>query len=313
MAKIRIGLVGVGKIARDQHIPVIRASADFELAACASLHGCVDGIANFATLEGMLAGCPDLDAVVICSQPQMHYEAARLSLLAGKHVFMEKPPCSTTAQLEQLSSLARDRHKTLFQTWHLRHAPRVDDAKRWLKSRKIRGGRVIWKEDVRFWHPGQTWIWQAGGYGVFDPGINAISILTKILPEPVFVAKADLFFPENCDSPIAANLLFRTDNGTEIPAEFDFLYTGEGQWDIELETDDGKLALTAAATVMSVDGQERSFPPNRDGLHVEYAPLYRHFAELVASEQSEVDATPYLLVADAFLVGKRTTVPRFEG
>ncbi len=312
MAKIRVGLVGVGKIARDQHIPVIRASADFELVACTSQHSRVDGVVNFPTLEEMLAGSPELDAVVICSQPQLHYETARRALLAGKHVFMEKPPCSTTAQLDRLAALARDGHKTLFQTWHLRHAPRVDDAKRWLRSRKIRGGRVVWKEDVRFWHPGQTWIWRAGGYGVFDPGINAISILTKILPEPVFVEKADLYFPENCDSPVAANLLFRTDGGTEIPAEFDFLYTGEGQWDIELETDRGRLALTEAATVMSVDGRKQEFPPSRDGVHVEYAPLYRHFAELVASEQSEVDATPFRLVADAFLVGKRTTVDRFE-
>ena len=88
MAKIRVGLVGVGKIARDQHIPVIRASADFELVACASLHSHVDGVVNFPTLEEMLAGSPELDAVVICSQPQLHYESARRSLLAGKHVFM---------------------------------------------------------------------------------------------------------------------------------------------------------------------------------------------------------------------------------
>ena len=42
---------------------------------------------------------------------------------------------------------------------------------------------VTWKEDVRHWHPGQQWIWEAGGFGVFDPGINALSIVTKIMPD----------------------------------------------------------------------------------------------------------------------------------
>ena len=43
-------------------------------------------------------------------------------------------------------------------------------------------GRIIWKEDVHHWHPGQRWIWEPGGFGVFDPGINALSVLTEILP-----------------------------------------------------------------------------------------------------------------------------------
>ena len=94
MAKIRVGLVGVGKIAQDQHIPVIRANHDFELAACAS-HGChVENVANFATIEEMLASCP-LDAVAIATPPQAHYEAAKRALLAGKHLLLEKPPCTT--------------------------------------------------------------------------------------------------------------------------------------------------------------------------------------------------------------------------
>ncbi|MFX8453540.1 hypothetical protein ABTL48_21335, partial [Acinetobacter baumannii] len=72
--------------------------------------------------------------------------------------------------------------------------------------RQIKSVHVIWKEDVRVWHPGQTWIWEPGGLGVFDPGINALSILTRILPKPVFVTAAELAFPSNCQSPIAANL-----------------------------------------------------------------------------------------------------------
>ncbi len=50
---------------------------------------------------------------------------------------------------------------------------------------------------MRQWHPNQEWIWQAGGLGVFDPGINALSIITHILPRALFITKATLEFPEN--------------------------------------------------------------------------------------------------------------------
>ena len=43
---MRVGTVGVGKIARDQHIPVLRANSAFELVASASRNTAVDGIAN---------------------------------------------------------------------------------------------------------------------------------------------------------------------------------------------------------------------------------------------------------------------------
>ena len=49
-------------------------------------------------------------------------------------------------------------------------------------------------------------IWQAGGLGVFDPGINALSILTHILPDRLAIQDAELSYPTNCQTPIAARL-----------------------------------------------------------------------------------------------------------
>ena len=97
--------------------------------------------------------------------------------------------------------------RVLFTTWHSQYAG-VDEAKKALAGRTVRRLLVTWKEDVHRWHPGQTWIWEAGGFGVFDPGINALSIVTKILPAPIFVRKADLQFPSNAEAPIAASLTF---------------------------------------------------------------------------------------------------------
>ena len=55
--RLRIGLLGIGKIARDQHIPALNANPRFDLAACASrnAHG-RSASPNFPDLDTMLAG-----------------------------------------------------------------------------------------------------------------------------------------------------------------------------------------------------------------------------------------------------------------
>src|SRR3546814_6448955 len=60
---------------------------------------------------------------------------------------------------------------------------------------------IVWKEDVRRWHPGQQWIWEAGGFGVLDPGINALSIATRILPRHFYLRDGLPEIPANRAAP----------------------------------------------------------------------------------------------------------------
>jgi predicted dehydrogenase len=302
---LRIGLVGIGKIARDQHIPALAANGRFALAACASRHAHIDGVQNFPDLESMLAAVPDLQCISICTPPQAHFEAALLALRAGKHVMLEKPPAANVRQIQLLAEEASHRELTLFQTWHSRFAAGVDAAREWMRTRPPTGGRITWKEDVHFWHPGQRWIWEPGGFGVFDPGINALSLLTEILASEVCVESATLEFPENQQSPIAAALLLRTADGVHIEAEFDFRQKGEQSWDIELQTRSGDLRLSRGGAALAIDGKTVTL---HDGLAGEYPRLYQRFADLCESGASEVDIRPFQLVADAFLVGARQMV-----
>jgi len=302
---LRIGLVGIGKIARDQHIPALAADGRFELAACASRHARVDGVANYADLESMLAAEPDLHCISICTPPQAHFDAALLALRAGKHVMLEKPPAANVRQVELLAEEALRRKLSLFQTWHSRFAAGVDTAREWLRTRPLVGGRIVWKEDVHFWHPGQRWIWEPGGFGVFDPGINALSLLTEILPTELCVERATLEFPENQQSPIAARLRLQTADGAAIEAEFDFRQKGEQSWDIDLQTGGGNLRLSRGGAGLAIDGNTVMLD---EGMAGEYPRLYQRFARLCESGASEVDIRPFQLVADAFLVGERRSV-----
>jgi D-galactose 1-dehydrogenase len=303
---LRIAIVGFGKIARDQHVGAIAAVPGAMLAAVASRNASLPGLPHFATVEELLEKGPPIDAVSLCTPPQVRRAQTAAALAAGKHVMLEKPPGTGVAELDPLIAMAIEARRTLFATWHSRHAPAVEPARQWLAARRIKSVHINWKEDVRVWHPGQAWIWEPGGLGVFDPGINALSILTRILPKPVFVTAAELAFPANCQAPIAANLTLTDIDGLTITAEFDFRQTGPQSWDILADTDQGRLTLSGGGRRMAIDGKTVA-----EAADEEYRELYRRFVALAATGASDVDLAPLRLVADSFLLGRRTIVEPF--
>jgi D-galactose 1-dehydrogenase len=303
---IRVAIVGLGKIARDQHISAIAGTAGIELAAIVSRNASINDIRHFATLDELLDRVPDIDAVALCTPPQGRQALAAAALKAGKHVLLEKPPGATVSELTPLIAEARQTGHTLFATWHSRFAPAVEPARAFLAGRQIRSVVVEWKEDVRVWHPGQAWIWEPGGLGVFDPGINALSILTRILPRPFFLTEAELSYPGNRATPIAANLVFSDGSGLPILAEFDWRQTGPQTWDIRVETDAGRLTLSCGGSRLVHD--DRTLV---DEQQAEYRGIYQRFVELITSRVSDVDLSPLLHVADAFMLGRRRDVEPF--
>lgn len=307
MKPIRIAVVGMGKIARDQHLPSIAGNDAFLLAATVSPHGQgVDGIAHYDSLDALLAEGPRVDAVALCTPPQMRYDLAAQAIARGVHVFLEKPPGATLAEVAALDDQARTAGVTLFAAWHSRFAAGVAPARAWLAERRINRVSIVWREDVRVWHPGQAWIWEPGGLGVFDPGINALSIATHILPRPFFLKTATLTIPANRAAPIAADLAFRDIAGAEIVMDLDWRQTGPQSWDISVDTDAGTLKLSNGGAVLALPtGTERSED-------AEYPGLYAHFATLIGDRRSDVDTDPLRLVADAFLRGRREMSEAFE-
>ncbi|MBN6149983.1 Gfo/Idh/MocA family oxidoreductase [Xanthomonas sp. AmX2] len=304
---LRIAVVGIGKIARDQHLPTIAARDDVELVATVSRHASVDEVPTYTTLHEALAAHPQIEAVVLCTPPIGRHAQAHEALAAGRHVFLEKPPAATLSEIEDLRRQAQRVDRTLFTSWHSRCAAGVAPAQRWLADKQVRRAHIAWKEDIRQWHPGQDWILAPGGMGVFDPGINALSIATRILPRPFALREAELHMPENRQAPLYAALSFVDTAQAPVTAELDFLQTGPQRWDIEVETDEGVLRLSEGGAKLSIDGQAQQVGPSD-----EYAGLYRRFVELVRAGESEVDVTPFVHVADAFMLGARQAMPPFE-
>ena len=207
----KIAIIGLGKIAIDQHVPSILANEDFELAAIVSgRRATVHDLPSFRTQEELYEAMPDVKLVAICTPPAGRFETTRTALRAGRDVLIEKPPAATLGEIAELAAIATAERRVLFTTWHSRFNPAVEEARRRLAGRRLQRLEVDWREDVRRWHPGQAWIWEAGGFGVFDPGINALSIVTEIMPEAIFVAAAKLEVPANRQTPIGAEITFQT-------------------------------------------------------------------------------------------------------
>ena len=306
---MEIALVGIGKIARDQHVPAIAASPDWELGATVSRAGRVEGVPAYDDLDRMLAAHGEIRVVSLCLPPVPRFDHAARAIRAGRHVMLEKPPGATLSECHALIDLARHHRVSLFATWHSREAAMVAPARAWLADKRLRRLRVTWKEDVRRWHPGQDWIWEPGGLGVFDPGINALSIVTAILPDPIHLTSAVLQMPANRQAPIAADLRFAHPGGAEVTAAFDWRQDGDQTWTIEAETDAGTLTLLDGGARLVLDGAERAVEGG--ALVGEYPRLYARMAQLVAAGGSDVDLAPMRHVADAFLLGRRETVAAF--
>ncbi|PHQ85417.1 MAG: D-galactose 1-dehydrogenase [Thalassobium sp.] len=305
---MKIVLVGIGKIARDQHVPAIANSADWNLAATVSRAGTVDDVPAYTNIDTMLAENPEIRAVSLCLPPVPRFAYAKAALLAGRHVMLEKPPGATLAEVHALAALAQTQGSTLFTTWHSRMAQGVAQAKALLAGKSVIKGHITWKEDVRRWHPGQDWVFAAGGMGVFDPGINALSILTEILPAPVHLQDARLDVPENCQTPIAAQLTFS--NG--ITADFDWRQEGPQNWDMWIETTENRVELSEGGSKINVDGRDITGEAAGASLLGEYPALYARMADLVRTGASDIDLSPMVHVADAMTLGKRVSLPAFH-
>ena len=309
---LEIAIVGLGKIARAQHVPAILANPAFRLCAVVDPAASLPGVPAYTGLADLFAAQPDCAAVALCTPPDVRCDLARQALAAGRHVLLEKPPAPSVTLAQTLHRAAEQAGRTLFATWHSRFAPLVEPARQWLAGRRIDRVEITWCEDVRVWHPGQAWLFEPGGLGVFDPGINALSIATAILPGPLAMTHAHLSIPEGRCGPIAADLALVHDQAqgmapvtAPVTARFDFRERTGERWDIVVTTDAGTLALRRGGMELVTPEGTRSAPD------AEYPLLYAHFHELIRQGRSEVDLAPLQLVADAFLQASSVTVPDY--
>jgi predicted dehydrogenase len=120
MSPIRLGYVGCGYMAQKVHLPNLISIPDCEVLALAEVRQDLGRRVQqrlaipklYADHEEMLAD-PDIDAVAVSAAFAVQGQIARDALLAGKHVFMEKPMAVSVAQADAILDASRQSGKQL--------------------------------------------------------------------------------------------------------------------------------------------------------------------------------------------------------
>src|SRR5687768_1820180 len=139
--RIRIGVIGAGWWATENHIPVLQARPEVEVAAVCRL-----GRAELARVQERFAipfGTEDyrelleavpLDGVVVASPHHLHFEHARAALERDLHVLCEKPMTLRSADAWSLVEMAEAGQRHFLVPYGWNYNPAVIDARRRLES-----------------------------------------------------------------------------------------------------------------------------------------------------------------------------------
>lgn len=302
---VRIGVVGLGKISKDQHLPVISSSPEFELVFVVDRAVKIDApIPWYGSLSDALNDGVAFDAVSICTSPQVRHELIELLFASQCALLLEKPAASSYALAAKTTRLAVEHNLTMFAAWHARFAPQISAAKKWVAAHELAGGHIEWRENHQKWHPGQDWLWREGGYGVFDPGINALSILTEVTSNHWLATEATLWIPKNVETSSRAEFsLSSTD--CSLTGCFEFHERDDETWTIQLKARNGStLTLLDGGARMQIDGIQIA----NDSVVGEYERVYGHFSSLCRNQQTDCDLSPLKLAGDIQKIARRVTI-----
>lgn len=143
-SRIRLGLVGAGRIAQAAHLPALRKARGIDLVAISDPSETLSsgvagryGIAAYTDTDALLAS--DIDAVLIATPDRFHHALGAAALRAGKHVLMEKPLAATSGEARDLARLAGELGLKLQTGAMKRHDPGLA----YVKQQLPRIGRIL--------------------------------------------------------------------------------------------------------------------------------------------------------------------------
>jgi predicted dehydrogenase len=185
--KIRVGIIGCGSVS-GQYLPHLSKSAHVELvSACDILLDRAQQQARqfsiphvYPNVDLMLSGAP-FDLLVNLTDMQEHERLNKKALLAGKHVWSEKPMANTYRAGKELLELAREKKLRIW------GAPAVVNSPQFaFMSRTIQAGTLgkVAAAHAHYGHLGPTWssfFYEAGGGSLPDLGVYNLATLTGLL------------------------------------------------------------------------------------------------------------------------------------
>lgn len=180
---MKVGVVGCGRIAALVHLPCLQKIKGCEIVAVADIHQHhlkeimeKFGVNESYTNHKDMLEKADIDAVVICTPPEHHFQIALDSIQREKHVLCEKPITITVEEALTIKKTLQKkrkethRHLVFMPAHNFIFTPCFTEAQKWIRSseigeiRKVRGHAV---SNLRFYKPKTDFRVQAKG-GVIE-------------------------------------------------------------------------------------------------------------------------------------------------
>ena len=202
---LKIGLIGTGHLGKI-HLRLLKELAEWELvgfydtnAEVAAKISAEYGVKAFASLSELLA---EVDAVDIVTPTLSHFELAKASLTAGKHVFLEKPITHTIEEAETLVKLAQAKGLV----GQVGHVERFNPAFLALQGKEM-NPMFIEGHRLAMWNPRGTDV-----SVVLDLMIHDLDILLSVVKSPIKEVRAN-GVAVLAESPDIANVRIAFENG----------------------------------------------------------------------------------------------------
>ncbi len=194
--KIRLGIIGCGKVAHERHMPALRKLLQFKITAASDTNAArLDDFIQkyqvphrFPDYHEMLAN-PDVDAVAILTHTGAHAEIGLAAINAGKHVFMEKPLALTQEDCDRLIEKSKTTPTKNLLCFNLRWHRLVQQARADLqtgKLGKIKAVRSVYTH-LRDGRQAPDWhrILKFGGGVTFNEAVHHFDLWHHLLGEKI--------------------------------------------------------------------------------------------------------------------------------
>lgn len=203
MNKIKVGLAGCGSVA-GYYLPNLRESPFVELiSVCDVVRARAERRAaendvphTFVHIDEMLDG-PKFDLLINTTAMQAHYPLNKKALIAGVHVFCEKPIATTLDQGKELLNLAKQKNLELWGAPNVVTSPQFRCMAEILQSGEV--GQV-YAAHACYGHAGPSWgpwFYKKGGGCLYDLGVYNVTTLTGLLgPAKAVVSLSGTAIPE---------------------------------------------------------------------------------------------------------------------
>ena len=186
--KLRVAIIGCGSVS-NRYIPHLQTSSLIEIVslcdikydrAIAQNKQYNVQAATYPHIDKMLAGVP-FDMMVTLTDMQVHGMLNRKALVAGKHVWSEKPMANTYAEGKALLDLSRSKKLRLWGAPAVVNSPQFAFMSKCIQDGTL--GRVA-SAHGQYGHTGPTWsafFYEKGGGSMPDLGVYNMATLTGLL------------------------------------------------------------------------------------------------------------------------------------